>query len=370
MKTQHVLQYVDMRQRADQQINDSNNQVSSALIVNGYCLALTEQPKFDFSADPHLKGLQKDLNDSLADAINHANDYINNVQNQCLVTLNNLLDIFNRTDETIKLYPNSIAREDVIESINSIHKKCGVYQKQSEDYKKQCDDFRENITNSSGDFSGANDKVQAAVTGDKGEITDLNNQVADLDKRINELTAGSVLSAIGILGGAVLICVGAATEVFTGGAATAAIVVGVGVVGTSIAGEAASTISLVDCYKQKNTLLAEIYSLKQESSQATAVNGQLLSLVQHANDAATALVDISKQWTDLASSLKILNQNLSDADSDENFTEHLIAYKSANQPIEDSAKILKSQYMQVQPTTDKTTSVSDQLEQATKASAA
>ncbi|MBA5235539.1 alpha-helical pore-forming toxin family protein [Pectobacterium aroidearum] len=370
MKTQHVLQYVDMRQRADQQVNDNNNQVSSALIVNGYCLALTEQPKFDFSADPHLISLQKDLNDSLADAVNHANDYIDHVQNQCLVTLNNLLDIFNRTDQTISLYPKFIAREDVIESINSIHKKCGVYQTQSESYKKQCDDFRENITNSSSDFSGINKRVQAAVEGDGGEITDLNNKVAEIDKKINELTAASVLSAVGILGGAVLICVGAATEVFTGGAATAAIVVGVGVVGTGISGEAASTISLVDCYKQKNKLLAEIYSLKQESSQATAVNGQLLSLVQHANDAATALVDISKQWTDLASSLKILNQNLNDADSDDNFTEHLIAYKSANQPIEDSAKLLKSQYMQVQPTTDKTTSVSDQLQQATKASAA
>lgn len=342
MKPRHWKSFAD--QDADPK-GAMTNGMSNGLIIQGYCLGVTEQPSFDFSGDPNLKTLQDQCNSTMKVAVDNANNYINTMQPDCLTTIDNMLHFIRLQNTRIDSYKNGdLTKQDLANELNEVISRGQSYQKTSVDLMNDFNTLRPKLATDSGNFKDLAAKVTAAITGDGGAVATLQQEVANLDTKIKELTASSVLGALAIVGGSILIGVGAATDVFTGGAATAAVVVGVGIVGAGIGTDVGSALGLAAAIKQKNQYLTEIHLYKAEATQANAVASHLGLLDAHAEDAVYALQKVAACWKTVGDSLGALVEDLNEDLSDDDLESLIEDYQADIKDLSARVQTIQDQF--------------------------
>ncbi|CAE6837141.1 HBL/NHE enterotoxin family protein [Paraburkholderia nemoris] len=341
--------------------------MGSGLIIQGYCLAVTKEPSFDFSADPNLQDLQYQCNSAMNDAVNNANDYINTMQPDCMTILDAMLRFIRLQNARIQSYKNGdTTKEDLAKQLQEIANLRQDYQGSTNELITNFNNLRPKIGNNSGEFKDLAAKVNATVIGDGEAVAALQNQIADVDKKIKALTAGSVLDALGLPGDSCLIAIGAASDVFTGGAATGAVVTGVAIAGTGVS--ASSAVGLAAELKAKNILLAHINQYKAEAAQTNAVASHLALLNTHAEDAVQALQKVAACWKTVRDSLGDLVEELSEDLQESDLDSLIDDYTADITDVRIRVQNIQDQFAGCSQPTDKSRSVdtllSDWIDQA------
>ncbi|WP_395681449.1 HBL/NHE enterotoxin family protein [Inquilinus sp.] len=347
------------------QSNDPNGPVtqsmSQALTVQTYCISVAQQPTYDFSEDEHLKQYQDPLNEMVKNAQDAANGYLNNTQQDCLTTLDNLVHFIDLQNTRIDEYTSGqMTAKDLAAALQKVQTVMAPkYQGQCNDLVKELDDFRSSVSSIESKFSNIVNDLNNAVSGDGGELTKLQDQVSGLDKEIALMSAGSILSMLGMLGGALMIAIGAAGEVVSGGASTALVAGGVALAGASTAGEVEAGKSLISLLNQKAELLKDIADIKYEVTQAHSSAGGMKALSDQAGQTVTALQQMANAWTTLS---KKLQDIIDDLDMDSGDIKSEVAdYKTDIGKLQQACQTIQNQFAGVNKTNDNSKTVADIL---------
>lgn len=279
--------------KAAQGINTANKtQSSQALLIQAYANSINEQPTVDFSGEPHLATYQTQINNGLATAQTHANNYLNVIQPSIIQNIANIGNYYALNNAVATTLPEGSTEAQWIESLTVLQIQSTSYQTAANSVVVSLQTLHSNLTTDAASFEKTVSDLNAAVNGDNGILASDNKSLSDIQGKIDGAIAGVALSGLAIAGGVFLICVGAITDFVTAGTTTPAVVGGIGIVVSGIGGEVASAITLKNLNDQKASLLTEEANLTAEVKLATAISGgyqSLLNQVKGAVDAATAM---------------------------------------------------------------------------------
>lgn len=163
--------------------------------------------------------------------------------------------------------------------------------------------LRDGFNKDASNFSEYTRKMNSLVEGDEGLLSSLERQIVGIDSKISGLIASTVLSGLGIVGGAVMIFVGAVTEIVSGGASTALVLGGGAVLLSGIGGTVGSAVTLSNLINQKGKLLRDQASLKAEVRFVQGLSGQFAGLQSGAEGAALSAQQMANAWGGLGAHL-------------------------------------------------------------------
>lgn len=295
---------------------------SSALVVQSFCQGMLQQPIFELPT--HLKSKLPPINTYITDAKTHADYYIQTLQPKMIKSITDVggysqqftsfYDLIDQRINTWKL-GNEAAKTEALQLLQQLQS--GINTKK-EAVVIVTDDLGKFLTDLNGDvgnFATVVKKAKTVIGGDEGAITELTNQMESLDKQIAGAAVGVALSGLAIVGGIVLIIVGAVGEVFTGGASTAAIVSGIGVVATGIGGVTASSIALANLVNAKGDLFTQREQLQDDLKFLYGFNSNIGMLKDSAATAATQVGNMKNAWGILGNNMGNVIQSVQDAQS-------------------------------------------------------
>lgn len=292
-------------------INSSNkSQSSQAIIIQGYCNSVLEQPEVDFSYDTSLNDYQQKINTSLGTAQTHASYYLNTIQKQIISNLSNIGNYYALHQAVPESVPENATSQDWITVIQALLTTSQKYESECNNTSSLLSTLSEELSRDTGNFDQIVTELNAALNGNNGVLDSNRKQIASLDTKIAGEEAGIVLSFVGLIGGIISIFIGALADVVTGGAATGMVVGGAITVCTSAAGEGASLAELVGDMKLKATLLSEDANLEAEVKLAHGISSGYLSLANRVSFAVTAAESMSNAWSSLSSDLSTLVSDL------------------------------------------------------------
>lgn len=274
-----------------------------ALIVQGYALSVLQQPHVDFAGFVQLKPRQDEINGGIDRAKTHAKTYLDTILPALIGQIANVDAYFNVQDAIPKALSTSSDPKTAIRFMKIAAERSRQYQTDAEGLVAQLQKLRTDLSSDSAAFAGFVANLNAAVEGDQGVLASIDKQLSSIDGKIAGAISGTVLSGLAIFGGAFLIVLGAATEIFTGGASTAAIAGGVGLLATGIGGEVASAITLAKLIDLKSDLIGRKAKLKAEVALASTISSGFNSLSEGAAGAAAATQLMANAWSGLGDHL-------------------------------------------------------------------
>lgn len=292
--------------------NASKGHASQGLIVQGYCNSVLQQPSVDLHRTPKLKELDTEINAGLVIAKGHADDYLTNIQPLILDSVGDMSNYFKVYNSVATVLAKNTNEKDWIKSLNSMKDRSTQYETNSKSVVSKLLVLNSSLGEDSSTFARMVSDLNEAADGDKGILKSIDGQLGSLQGKIDGCIAGMALSGLAIIGGAIMIGIGAIGEIFTGGAATALILGGVAVVGAGVGGEAGSAVTFQMLNSQKNDLLFQQTSLSDEVKLALGLSTGYNGVNTQAKAAMTAATQMSNAWGILKGELGNLISNLED----------------------------------------------------------
>jgi prefoldin subunit 5 len=172
--------------------------------------------------------------------------------------------------------------------------------------------FRDNLLADSSAFNTDALQVNAVVNGDNGEIASLQEQLDDIQSKITGEIVGVALGSAAIIGGGILIVVGAATSVFGGAGVPVAILGGV-LVATGVAVDIGVGSALADYENLKSALQEKLSTLKGEIVALTAVGATINQLAKSIDGAIEVANGLVTTWDSLSAEMGNLEHTITKA---------------------------------------------------------
>ena len=290
--------------KAAKGVNQANKtQSSQALIIQAYANSIKEQPPVDFSGEPNLATYQTQINDGLAAAQAHANNYLNIIQPSIIQNIANIGNYYAINNAVATTLPAGSTEAQWIAALGVLKTQANSYKTAANGVVLALQGLDTNLTKDAASFKATVTDLNAAVNGDNGVLASDDKELASLQGKIDGAIAGIVLSGLAIVGGAFLICVGAITDFVTAGTTTPAVVGGIGIVVSGVSGEVASAIALKNLNDQKAKLLNQESSLRAEVKLATSISSGYQSLGTQVRNAVEAATAMENAWGFLASDI-------------------------------------------------------------------
>ena len=157
-------------------------------------------------------------------------------------------------------------------------------------------------------FSADAAKATKLYEGKSGAIAKLSSQIDTVQSTMNKYIGVMAGGAVGIIGGVVLIFVGALATIETAGLTLGLIIAGVGLLATGITSEIVGGVQYGIEVGKLAELKEKLAADKQGLMGVKTVKGQLDGLVSQLTQALAALNILIREWSDLDSSMeKVLN---------------------------------------------------------------
>jgi hypothetical protein len=289
------------------------------LAVQTYANSVLSQPQVDFSTDPQLSSYQTQINNGLTTAQGHANYYLNTLQPSLIQNLANIQNYYILNQVLPTTLPVGSTNAQWVAELTAVQTQSSTYKTAAQSIVSNIQAFHSEISTDAQSFNTTVTELNTVVGGDNGVLSSINGELSSLQKQIDGAIAGIVISALTIVGGVFVICVGAVADFVTAGTSTGAVIGGVGIVAAGVAGEAGSITALVSLNNQKASLLREETQLTDEVKLATAVGNGYTSLVNQVNNALTAASSMANAWeslvSDIGSLISDLNSGITSADA-------------------------------------------------------
>jgi hypothetical protein len=332
----------------------AKGQSSNALIVQNYCLTALSQPNVDLGGSAGLIKYQDEINKALGGAKDSAHKYLNVVLPQAIVTIANI-DAYFATQNALAeaLQPNTPA-QTAIALLSAVQEQATTFKTQAAGVTGDLQALRDQFNRTSADMSKSASDLSIAVDGDNGVLKSISSQLSDIDGKINGAITGVVLSSLAIVGGVIMIGVGALAEAVTGGLATALIIGGIAVAAVGVGGEVGSSIMLAKLLDMKSGLLNEQARLNSEVTLAAGLSSGLKGLSSSAGNAATAAQGMANAWSllgdDLGNLINDLNSGKTTVDALR--TLFTIAAQGQVKVVQGDVATIRGQLAGVNPTVD------------------
>ena len=285
-------------------INDANkSQISKALIIQAYCNSVAQQPLVNFGDNAHLGTFQKRINDGLTSAKSHASHYLKVIQPEIIKNMSNIGNYYAIQNSVPITLPEGSTEADWISALSALKDKGIIYQRQARNTADLLNTLHDELTMDVNSFETTVYELNNAVEGDIGALNSINKRLAIVQDEIDAAIAAVVIGAFTIVGGVIMICVGAITEFATAGITTSVVIAGIGILVTGINVETASAIALSNLYENKKYLLISESEIKIEVNLATGIKSGYTSLLKHVKDAVSASLVMENAWKSISADL-------------------------------------------------------------------
>ncbi|CAI0828631.1 HBL/NHE enterotoxin family protein [Serratia fonticola] len=289
-----------------------------ALLLLTYHNSIKQQKLVDFSGFQNLSKYEKGINSVLSNAKYGHHLDLNNVLEMIIYNMENISKYYELNKALLFFLPPGSTVEEWTRALTEVRDNGKKFASDVYDITFDLKSFYEAYTQDEKEFNAIVSELNSTVGGDAGVLENIKNELGNIQKKIDDTSAGTAMSALGILEGSIMLCVGAIGEFFTAGASTAAVLGGVGLLAAGIGGEATSAIALIDLNNEKASLLNQEANLEAEVKLATALSHGYSSLLMQAENARVALVDMMNVWefvyTDLDEIINDLTNGIAETD--------------------------------------------------------
>ncbi|MFW9080724.1 HBL/NHE enterotoxin family protein [Pseudomonas sp. P2757] len=277
--------------------------MGAGVTIQSYAISILTQAHVQLQNFPNLKDEEDKINNALDGAKAHAKDYLDHLQVKILTSLSAMQEYISVHKSSTGFLTGNMSLQDFLDVLNNLKDTTSGYSKIAGDVVADLTSFRDNLTTDATAFATLVNDFHSKTGGDVDQLKNITTQITELQHRITIDIALAAASGLGILAGGVLIFVGAATEVFTAGASTVAVVGGIGLVAAGIGGEAASGADLAALIKQKADLVNQQVALQDEIKTTQTLVAGYTGLAQHSQLAFTAAQDMANTWELLGAAL-------------------------------------------------------------------
>ncbi|MGF3022585.1 HBL/NHE enterotoxin family protein [Methylobacterium aquaticum] len=292
-------------------LGDTVTQSASAgLLVQSYCTQVAQQPMIVIpdSVAAKLPPIGKQLETAQA----NASAYLKTVQPQIIGVVTDVggyaqqFTVFNTLiNGKIEAWKggSSNAKAEALVLLQQLQRDLDGKVIKVAGVRTSLEDFRGKLNTDISNFNTAAQQAALVIEGSTGAIAELSNQIDDMNKRIAGAAAGVAISGLVMIGGGLMIALGAIGTVFTGGASTPLIIAGVAVTVLGAAGLTASSVVLAKLIEAKSGLLTQQAQLKGTVTFLTDFKGTMGTLGSSAATAAQQLTNMKNAWDILGGNL-------------------------------------------------------------------
>ncbi|KAF1366504.1 HBL/NHE enterotoxin family protein [Yokenella regensburgei] len=289
----------------------NKSQVSGAMTIQTYANSALEQPKVDFSGISDLLPYQKQINDGLAIAQNHAQYYLNTLQDKIIVNMANISNYYQLNKVLPETLPTGSTEDQWVKTLNAVRQQSQSYYSAAKQLVTDLRDFSNQLATDSQAFSITISELNSKVGGNEGVLQNINKELDKIQSAIDGYIAGITISGLTVAAGVFTICVGAIEDFITAGTTTPLIFGGVGIVLGGVSGEAASIKGLIDGNNSKAQLLSQEKNLSAEVKLAASVSRGYSSLSNQVKNAITTATAMANAWANVDSDLDEIITDLS-----------------------------------------------------------
>jgi non-hemolytic enterotoxin B/C len=277
----------------------NKTQMGQALVIQTYATSVNEQPPVDFSGIANLSSYQTQINDGLTTAQTHATNYLNVVQPALIANMSaisNYCSTFNAVAAV-----SGTSQQQWVTNLGLLLTQSNTSQSTAQSTLGLLQTLETNLSSDAAAFSTAVSDLNTAVSGDNGVLSTLKGEVKTVQDQIDGAIAGSVVSALAIVGGGFLAAVGGVSDFVTAGTTTPLIIGGIAIAATGVAGETAAATQLNTLNNKKARLLQEEATLQAEVKLALGISTAYESFHGQVLSAVSAAQDMVNAWTSLGS---------------------------------------------------------------------
>jgi len=174
--------------------------------------------------------------------------------------------------------------------------------------------FRKNLNTDYENFQSDVNQAAKKIEGDSGEIKALSDQLDAIHDTMHKDIGLMVGGGLAILGGGLMIAVGAFTEIVTGGASTALIGAGCLVFLGGVAMETAGALDYSNEIDQQKKVQEKLAGDKIELAGLKTTKTQVTGFVRSLESAITAATNLNAAWQALDADLEELITAIKDVD--------------------------------------------------------
>lgn len=285
-------------------------QVTVGLQLQAYCNSVREQPTVNLSSFDNLAKYGAQINAGLASAQARAVDYIDRIQPAIILNVANISNYFDLHSAISTTLPEGSTKKEWLDSLAAVKEQADEYKHHSDGIVNLLKPLNGGLTTDVASFARTVSELSAAVEGDNGTLAQLDHDLSDIQGKIGGTIAGIVISGLAVIGGGVLILVGALAEAVTGGLATALVVGGAAILIAGVGGTIGAGIALGGLFDQQANLINRKTSLRSELQLATLMKGKFADLRDQAGTAVQAATAMQNAWEFLGADLGNLSADL------------------------------------------------------------
>ncbi|MFG2638674.1 HBL/NHE enterotoxin family protein [Streptomyces sp. NPDC048362] len=274
-------------------------------VIQAYALSLERQPLVDFGSGgiPGLDATTAQINGYLTAAKSNASIFLNRTVPDAVMVLADVKELAQTYEALTAAVTPATPLADVKNILAYFREVVSGYQQRAASVNEAMAKARETFSTDAANMTSGVNALNAAIGGSEGILKSIDDQVDKLNSEINAAIGGLVASVIGIIGGAIMIAVGAVGSVVTGGAATALIVAGVAVAAAGVGGTVGSSLAISKGNEQKNALIMQKATINTQLQTALKLKDGLGAIGMQAANAATATQGMVSAWTVLGNYL-------------------------------------------------------------------
>ncbi len=289
--------------------NSNKPMVSFILAVISYNNSLKNQNFVNFSDFPNLSNYGEVINTILSNAKSGHGYNIDNLQNMLI----SFYDSVEKYCEEFKLAAskfNNLPTEVLPSTLRVLAKDCLNHQSKITNIQSLLKGYYSAFSEDDRNFISIVSELNTVVGGDNIALENIRLELKNIQNEIDSVGTTTVGSALGIAAGALMTCVGAIGEFFSGGASTAVVLGGIGLLTSGIAGEAASATQLIELNNAKASLLKQEDNLETEVKIAAAISHGFSSLITQVDNAESLSFNVSNALDIISSDLNEVAYNL------------------------------------------------------------
>jgi non-hemolytic enterotoxin B/C len=292
-------------------LKDSTLGVASAgLLVQAYCTQVVQQPAIVMPDS--MRDRLPLINDHLKTARDNASDYLTNIQPTIIAVVTDVGGYASQFTNFHALITGRIdawkggsltARAEALQLLRLLQTDLEKKQLKIVGVQGSLGGFQGKLNTDVSNFNTALSNADTIIRGDRGLLAALQQQLDDIRGQISGAIAGIVISGLAILGGAMMIAVGALATFASAGAAKAVVVVGVAVVAGGVAGLTASSIALATLNDTRANLLLQQAQLEANYLFLENFKSTIGTLSSSARTASQQLTNMNNAWTILGGNM-------------------------------------------------------------------
>jgi hypothetical protein len=288
----------------------SKTQCTVGLQLQAYCQSVLEQPKVSFAGFDNLAAYEAQINAGLAAAQTRADNYLNKIRPAVIENVTNISNYFALHSAVADTLPEGSSKKDWLDSLGAVKDTADEYRQHAADIVTMLSTLNGGLTTDVASFNQTVNELNTTVNGDNGVLASLDSEIDDIQSKIGGAIAGVVLSGLAIVGGSIMILVGALAEPFTAGASTALVVGGAAILIAGIGGEVGAGVALGGLLDQKGKLISRKSTLNAEVQFALGMKTGFADLRDQAGVAVQAATAMQNAWEFLGGDLGNLSNDL------------------------------------------------------------